>query len=73
MLLGLQPFMPDARAYWVTSDLIAWNVGDQEAASVCLYASRAAAMHLSPSPNGGIQGTYAGQVHGWMPEPDGCY
>uniref|UniRef100_A0A453QUY4 Glycosyl hydrolase family 13 catalytic domain-containing protein n=1 Tax=Aegilops tauschii subsp. strangulata TaxID=200361 RepID=A0A453QUY4_AEGTS len=50
-----QAFMPDARAYWVTSDLIAWNVGEQEAASVCLYASRAAEMGLSPS-NGGIQG-----------------
>uniref|UniRef100_A0A8R7QVS7 Pullulanase 1, chloroplastic n=1 Tax=Triticum urartu TaxID=4572 RepID=A0A8R7QVS7_TRIUA len=50
-----QAFMPDARAYWVTSDLIAWNVSEQEAASVYLYASRTAAMGLSPS-NGGIQG-----------------
>ncbi|KQJ81407.1 pullulanase 1, chloroplastic [Brachypodium distachyon] len=46
-------FMPDARAYWVTASLIAWDVSDQEA-SISLYASRDATIRLSP--NRGIEG-----------------
>nr|CAB3502225.1 unnamed protein product [Digitaria exilis] len=44
--------LSDARAYWVTSSLIAWNVSDQEA-SLYLYASRSATMCMS---NGVIEG-----------------
>ncbi|KAM0881788.1 hypothetical protein ACQ4PT_032737 [Festuca glaucescens] len=68
---AIQAFMPDARAYWVTSSIIAWNVSDQEGSSVCLYASRGAALHLSPA-NRGIQG-YDSKVelqpeHAGLPE-----
>lgn len=45
-------FLPDARAYWVTRSLIAWEVSDQET-SLCLYASRDATMRMS---NGVIEG-----------------
>ncbi|KAL6841127.1 hypothetical protein ACP4OV_029096 [Aristida adscensionis] len=45
-------FLSDARAYWLTRSLIAWNVSDQET-SLCLYASRSATMCIS---NGIIEG-----------------
>uniref|UniRef100_A0ACD5V8C5 Uncharacterized protein n=1 Tax=Avena sativa TaxID=4498 RepID=A0ACD5V8C5_AVESA len=69
---AIQAFMPDARAYWVTSSLIAWNVSDQEASSICLYASRGATLHLSPENHGDIQG-YDSKVelqpeHAGLPE-----
>lgn len=48
----LQGFVSDARAYWVTRSLIAWNVNDQDT-SLFLYASRDATMHVS---DGAIHG-----------------
>ncbi|XP_052152892.1 pullulanase 1, chloroplastic [Oryza glaberrima] len=47
-----QGFVSDARAYWVTRSLIAWNVNDQDT-SLFLYASRDATMHVS---DGAIHG-----------------
>nr|BAA09167.1 starch debranching enzyme precursor [Oryza sativa] len=47
-----QGFVTDARAYWVTRSLIAWNVNDQDT-SLFLYASRDATMHVS---DGAIHG-----------------
>ncbi|KAL5214545.1 hypothetical protein ABZP36_003697 [Zizania latifolia] len=47
-----QGFLSDARAYWLTRSLIAWDVSDKET-SVFLYASRDATMHMS---DGRIQG-----------------
>ncbi|KAF0891634.1 hypothetical protein E2562_010618 [Oryza meyeriana var. granulata] len=44
--VAFQGFLSDARAYWVTRSLIAWNVSDQET-SLFLYASRDATMRVS--------------------------
>ncbi|NP_001104920.1 pullulanase-type starch debranching enzyme 1 [Zea mays] len=41
-----QGFLLDARAYWVTKSLIAWNISDQKT-SLFLYASRNATMCMS--------------------------
>ncbi|CAL5035685.1 unnamed protein product [Urochloa decumbens] len=62
-----QVFLSDARAYWVTSSLIAWDVSDREA-SLYLYASGSATMYMS---NGVIEG-YDSKVqlqpeHGGLP------
>jgi len=51
-MLLLQEFLSDARAYWVTKSLIAWDVSDQET-SLYLYASRSATMFMS---NGVVEG-----------------
>ncbi|CAN6234327.1 unnamed protein product [Urochloa humidicola] len=59
-----QVFLTDARAYWVTSSLIAWNVSDQEA-SLYLYASGSATMYMS---NGVIEG-YDSKV---QLQPENC-
>ncbi|KAL6653132.1 hypothetical protein ACP70R_012057 [Stipagrostis hirtigluma subsp. patula] len=45
-------FLSDARAYWVSRSLIAWDVSDQET-SLCLYASRNATLCMS---NGVVEG-----------------
>ncbi|CAO2034210.1 unnamed protein product [Urochloa humidicola] len=60
-----QVFLSDARAYWVTSSLIAWDVSDQRA-SLYLYASESATMYMS---NGVIEG-YDSKVQ-LQPEHDG--
>lgn len=52
--LLLQEFVSDARAFWVTSSLIAWDVSDQET-SLYLYASGSATMYMS---NGVIEGKW---------------
>ena len=52
VMLLLQEFLSDARAYWVTKSLIAWDVSDQET-SLYLYASRSATMCMS---NGVVEG-----------------
>ncbi|KAG0524993.1 hypothetical protein BDA96_06G017200 [Sorghum bicolor] len=58
-------FLLDARAYWVTGSLIAWDVSDQET-SLFLYASRNATMCMS---SGVIEG-YDSKVE-LQPENDG--
>uniref|UniRef100_A0A0D9W274 Glycosyl hydrolase family 13 catalytic domain-containing protein n=1 Tax=Leersia perrieri TaxID=77586 RepID=A0A0D9W274_9ORYZ len=58
-----QGFLSDARAYWVTRSLIAWNVNDNET-SLFLYASRDATMRMS---DGVIQG-YDSKIE-LQPEP----
>ncbi|XP_066346642.1 pullulanase 1, chloroplastic-like isoform X1 [Miscanthus floridulus] len=60
-----QGFLLDARAYWVTRSLIAWDVSDQET-SLFLYASRNATMCMS---SGVIEG-YDSNVE-LQPENDG--
>ncbi|KAJ1270053.1 hypothetical protein BS78_06G025000 [Paspalum vaginatum] len=60
-----QSFLMDARAYWVTRSLIAWDVSDRET-SLFLYASTNATMYMS---SGVIEG-YDIKVE-LQPEHDG--
>uniref|UniRef100_A0A0A9E174 Zpu1 n=1 Tax=Arundo donax TaxID=35708 RepID=A0A0A9E174_ARUDO len=44
--VAAEGFLSNARAYWVTRSLIAWDVSDRET-SLCLYASRNVTMNMS--------------------------